>query len=846
MKKHYFGGILLCLLLLLTLTIPTMAAEAAPPESPSVTVSDETALRQAIAYCNENNSSLVVIFEQDITISTQNENLCLTAGNLIILGNDHSLTFTDNTQFVLSGSAALTLGSPDTSGTTVIKSEVFSHSIFVLEDNASLTMYDGVTLGPSTGTAQAGGVTMLGDSTFTMKGGLITECENPLFWTGAVFIANNAKFTMEGGKIEECKGSGGGAVSLILAEPFETSPEHPTFHMTGGTIKDCIDTYYGGGAVWLAHPGGSFIMDGGEILNCSAEGSVKYGGGVLLYDGKVELNGGTIQNCKADIGGGVCLLEDTFTMKDGFRLFNNTAQKAGADIYFNKSCILPKAPVGDSCSCGHKITGWFADGESSRWQCPLSTQESVSTQTPVQPGSVVAGTALIAAHGQSQFFKVTAEASPLEGGTVTGNGTYEEGANATVTATANEGYVFKGWKESDSDGFISDAESYTFEVTDNRDLMAVFVKTFTVTFDSDGGTSIPTQFVTDGEKVTKPADPTREGYNFDGWYLNSEKYNFDTAVTADITLMACWSKQGGGGSVTTYYTLRYDSNGGTEYKDERYDRNTVVKLDKSPSREGHSFTGWYADKELTKRITEVKMTSNKTVYAGWESTGIPEWLNGKDHFAYVVGYEDGTVHPMDNISRAEVATIFFRLLNEDIREENLTDTNNFADVREGMWCNTEISTMAKLGIIKGRSPEEFAPNAPITRAEFAAICARFDTSKNDGDSVFTDIAGHWAEGEIERAATLGWIMGYTDGTFRPENYITRAEAMAMINRVLHRLPENEDDLLDGMNIWPDNQPGTWYYLAVQEATNSHDFTHKGDVYEHWTKLTADPDWSQYQ
>ena len=163
-----------------------------------------------------------------------------------------------------------------------------------------------------------------------------------------------------------------------------------------------------------------------------------------------------------------------------------------------------------------------------------------------------------------------------------------------------------------------------------------------------------------------------------------------------------------------------------------------------------------------------------------------------------------------------------------------------------MWCNTAISTMAKLGIVKGRSQEHFDPDAPITRAEFAAICARFDTSKRDGDSDFTDIAGHWAEAEIERAATLGWIMGYTDSTFRPENYITRAEAMTMINRVLNRLPESEDDLLDSMNVWPDNQPGAWYYLAVQEATNSHDFNRKGDVHEHWTKLTADPDWTKYQ
>ena len=304
---------------------------------------------------------------------------------------------------------------------------------------------------------------------------------------------------------------------------------------------------------------------------------------------------------------------------------------------------------------------------------------------------------------------------------------------------------------------------------------------------------------------------------------------------------------GGSGGGTTHYILHYESNGGTEYDDERYAKNTVVDLDKVPTREGYTFTGWYADEELTERITEIKMTSNKTVYAGWEATGVPDLLNGRDHFAYVIGYADGTVRPLDNISRAEVATIIFRLLDPEVRDEYLTTTNTFKDVNEGMWCNTAISTLARLGIVYGRSAQIFDPDASITRAEFAAICARFDDSGIEADSSFSDISGHWAEDEIERAATLGWIRGYTDGTFRPNNLITRAEAMTMINRMLQRLPEDEDDLLGDMNIWPDNQPGDWYYLAVQEATNSHDFNRKSDgVHEHWTELTADPDWKQYE
>ena len=332
----------------------------------------------------------------------------------------------------------------------------------------------------------------------------------------------------------------------------------------------------------------------------------------------------------------------------------------------------------------------------------------------------------------------------------------------------------------------------------------------------------------------------------DGKYITFTADSFSPFVLV-------WEEQGsttpgtGGGGGTTYYTLKYESNGGTAYDDERYTSNTVVDLDKVPSREGYTFTGWYADAELTEQISEIKMTSNKTVYAGWEVTGVPDWLNGDDHFAYVIGYSDGTVKPLNNISRAEVATIFFRLLKPEIRDEYLTQTSQFTDVSADAWYNTAVSTMAALGIVNGRTADTFAPDASITRAEFAAICARFDTNKRDGDSNFSDIAGHWAEAEIERAATLGWINGYSDGTFHPDNAITRAEAMTMINRVLQRLPETEDDLLDDMNVWPDNQPSAWYYLAVQEATNSHDFDRKDDgVHETWTSRNTDPDWMQYQ
>ena len=225
---------------------------------------------------------------------------------------------------------------------------------------------------------------------------------------------------------------------------------------------------------------------------------------------------------------------------------------------------------------------------------------------------------------------------------------------------------------------------------------------------------------------------------------------------------------------------------------------------------------------------------------------VPPMLNGDDHFAYVIGYEDGTVKPDGQIIRAEVATIIFRLLDPDVRDENLTSENGFTDVSEGDWYNTAISTLVELGIIEGRSDTIFDPNAPITRAEFATLFARFDESGVKPDGGFADVKTHWAREYIERAAALGWINGYEDGTFRPDSRITRAEAMTMINRVLNREPEDEGDLLSDMRVWSDNKPGTWYYLAVQEATNSHDYTRHNAPYEHWTELTADPDWERYQ
>ena len=224
---------------------------------------------------------------------------------------------------------------------------------------------------------------------------------------------------------------------------------------------------------------------------------------------------------------------------------------------------------------------------------------------------------------------------------------------------------------------------------------------------------------------------------------------------------------------------------------------------------------------------------------------VPTGLNGKDHYAYVVGYPDGMVYPQKNITRAEVATIFFRLLEDETREANMTKSNSYNDMKDGAWYTCAVSTLSKMGIIKGYEDGSFKPDASISRAEFAAIAARFDPDGDKTPATFSDVSSHWAKDEISIAANHGWIKGYEDGSFKPDQKITRAETMTLVNRVLKRLPETKDDLHKDMKTWPDNQnESAWFYLAVQEATNSHYQKLKKDgTHEKWESMRETRDWA---
>ncbi len=448
-----------------------------------------------------------------------------------------------------------------------------------------------------------------------------------------------------------------------------------------------------------------------------------------------------------------------------------------------------------------------------------------------------------------------------------------------------EGFRFIGWFTSNDDGATLDEEPYDFDtpVHFNFNLYAKWEPVsaptmYTVTYDLNGGTGADgvdysAQTVAGGTEITVKAAPTRSGYTFNGYLVGTSTYNPDDKiiVNADITLTAQWlqnSRPGGGGSTPRGNAILtkvdandsstvipnvefklYKSNGslvGTHTTDKngkitvnRLQTGTYYWLETRPA-EGYVLDHTKHEFQIVRnKTTEITVTNKRSDVPG---------MFRDEHYAYVVGYPDGNVKPEYNITRAEVATIFFRLLNDETREQYMTKANNFGDVDTDAWYNTAVSTMAKMGIVKGYPDGEFKPDENITRAEFAAIAARFDEKSADTNTTsFADIVNHWAENEINKAVSNGWVLGYEDGTFRPEKSITRAETMTLVNRVLQRIPESADDLLEGMIEWPDNaNTQAWYYLAVQEATNSHEYNRKANGYEKWTELTEAFDWAELE
>ena len=347
--------------------------------------------------------------------------------------------------------------------------------------------------------------------------------------------------------------------------------------------------------------------------------------------------------------------------------------------------------------------------------------------------------------------------------------------------------------------------------------------------------------------VTITPDPNRYGAHYS---YNSGKSTVSGVVTVDdpTTILKLYVYYD-----LDFHTLTFDTMGGSKIAPETVRHGLTVAKPKDPVNGGYIFDGWYTDKTFRHRYDfSTPLTEDITIYAKWFLIVLPgvtvkkntPKLNTADHFAYVQGYPDGTVKPAGNITRAETAAILFRLMDDASRKTYYSTKSGFRDVASGSWYNTYVATLNNAGVITDSSNGYFRPNEAITRAELAAMLAKFSETTGAAN-YFNDVsAKYWAANAIAICAKLGWITGYPDGTFRPDKNVTRAELMAMINRATGRAPKSADAFLPGMKTWIDNTADKWYYLDVQEATNSHSYTVKGS--ETWTALTSDPNWSLYE
>lgn len=464
----------------------------------------------------------------------------------------------------------------------------------------------------------------------------------------------------------------------------------------------------------------------------------------------------------------------------------------------------------------------------------------------------------------------------LNGGTYPGTAYGVGGDEAYVTVTGNEkvqtiadaeksGVMFAGWKLSEENGMIAltamwkDTSAIKYKIYfDDYDDACKYLeleKDSTFIVDPNGGSvkfEGETFSIVKAYTVSKNytlADAARDDYRFLGWDVTN--YGTKTIFTA------MWAKIS-----STTYTIKY-----WDYDTNKYAYETVTSGDSIIIDPNGGSVKWYGTTISSKKtITSIRSdrilddaTRTGYTFYGWDLTysggkpvftamwskridTVPYMLNGVDHYAYIKGYPNGTFKPDATITRAEVSTIFYRLLTDSTRKAYTTSYNTFKDVPASAWYNTAVSTMAKLGIITGGSDGYFRPNDPITRAEMAAMIARCDGGYYSSTySGFTDINGHWASSYIARAYELGWITGY-GSTYAPDRYLSRAESVAILNRVLNRAPQYTSDLLKNMTTFSDVGTNAWYYLDVQEAANSHTYTRRTNGYESWDKLTANPSW----
>ncbi len=701
----------------------------------------------------------------------------------------------------------------------------------VLVQNGSLTLSDGACIqnnrndNSRTGKNWLGGGVFLSGSMVMEPGSAIKNCRA---WSGGgVAVVNSAEscLTLQGGSIEDCESYQGGGVAVFwgslkleagqIDACRAVEPENESLSDYIAANTDMKSPGEGGG-VFLAWDHSIMEMTGGAVTGNHA---AKSGGGIGCDHGQLTLSGGEItKNQAREYGGGVLaspMLK--VSLSGSARITENKSGIAG----FENLCLDGSEDwVGDqegaTATEPFVITGALqSDFEPSglaRWMAPDKDDpehpERVYRVVAV-PGEGYAITEADKAHFLSDdprfivrlmemdgvgklvlTFPIVTYQDGLEGEAFPKESHLCTGGDDTPGfsgATERENYTFQGWLPEVSEKVTGDAV-YTAQWS---------VNTYPVTFDVQGHGAAPDeQSVSWNEKASAPTAPEESGWKFDGWYKDATcetAWDFEAdAVTEAVTLYAKWTKE-------------------TSARPSR------------PSRPR-------PPEEQDLSDTPVPMAPLLA-------------LEREEHFAYIVGCDDGTVRPEGHITRAEAATIFFRLMTEDFRAVHWSEENPFPDVGTERWYHNAVSTDFQAGLIRGLPDGTFSGEREMTRAEFAALASRFLSNADVPDSGFDDLDGHWAKDEVDRAVAAGWIKGYDDGLFHPDEPMSRAQVMTLVNRMLGRLPA-ADGLTGDMLRWPDNPADKWYYLDVQEATNGHTYDRSGSTgIERWRALTENRDWT---
>ena len=691
-----------------------------------------------------------------------------------------------------------------------------------------------------------GTANLINGSDFTLDNASLT-LNGPANHTGGsgMYLYKKSNLYVTNGSKVEISGFNGNRASGIYADnsEYEDMPNR-NIQVTGRssiTIADC--DWHG----MTINPI-DILIDGYSKIDISDCGNVKYGGGLGCYYGGVTISdhSSLITNDNRGSGWGVFANGMSIDSTSSLSACGNTGHGA---VLAAKSNISSGATVTLNKNMGSGLRVYTG---SDYWYGNVTIEEGADfTASGNEHGIEILGGGVL----DMQDGIVTNNHSSSYGG-----GLYNRGGDAKISGKAA---IYNNHADTAGDDIYNCTYTTKKNVSYEPSLTLSPVGENWVLDDCGdpivGWYQDGSEMLTDTARKRWNGDAADENYYADEYTVGKE------AVSDALALKAAHGK---------FCNVTYEVTGDIPSDAGNPPASAKVKMGGSytvapaqtTSQSRYTFSGWRADgtgdivTSLENLQQDVKLVGVWSYRSGGGSSGggsgrkptvdipddVPTGLNGDDHFAYIVGYPDGNVKPGGNITRAEVATIFFRLLTEDVRTANSTQSNSLSDVSRGQWFNHAISTLSSMGIVKGNPDGTFDPDAPITRAEFAAIAARFDDKNTNNTSNFSDIASHWAKDEIGVAANKGWINGYPDSTFRPDQYITRAEAMTLVNRVLNRLPEKSEDLLDDMIKWPDNADASvWYYLAVQEATNSHDYSDKSDAdkYEKWTKIRDARDWT---